>query len=372
MKIYDKVFHLSHNDLDGYASQFAMTFSGEDITFFNSSYEEVGLNINLIIKKILSQKEKKILFLITDVSLNEEQVLKLNNFKRGNKNINLDIQLLDHHKSNQNLSEKNNWYFLDMEKCATLLTCEYVINNFKISKKAEDYLMFLGDFVDSHDRWLENHKYHTKSNFLSDCVYELEFPDFLKEYKRDFIFSLINKISLYFKETFFSKYIFDNKNIQNCEKYILNIYKNFLKNKIPNSILEDKNLKINHKIFYYFTILFEKLETKTYYLFMDGRFLSFKIFYNLNSTIFQYLSHYYLERNKNIDFCISVKSSGSLSFRSKDPKNDVSLIAKTYFDGGGHACASGGNFKKYGLINSIQDFEKILISNLKVEIKKEK
>ena len=48
MKIYDKVFHLSHNDLDGYASQFAMTFSGEDITFFNSSYEEVGLNINLI------------------------------------------------------------------------------------------------------------------------------------------------------------------------------------------------------------------------------------------------------------------------------------------------------------------------------------
>lgn len=368
MTKYNKIYHLSHNDLDGYSSQYAMSFTGEDIKYFNTSYEDVGININLIIKDILSNKKDKILFLITDVSLTEEWVKKLNNFKRGNKNIDITIQLLDHHKSNENLSKENEWYFLDMNKCATLITCEYVIKNFDISKKDKNYLTFLGEFVDSHDRWLETHKYHNKANFLSDCVYELEFPDFLKESNREFVFFLIEKISLYFKETFFSKYIYNDKNIQNCEKYVLNLYREFLSNKIPDKILKEKNLKINHKMFYYFSVLFEKLETKTYYLTIENRTMSFKMFYNLNSTVFQYLSHYYLERNKNIDFCISVKSSGSLSFRSKDENNDVAFIAKTFFDGGGHACASGGNYKKYGTINSIQDFEKILISNLNVEI----
>lgn len=368
MKKYTKIYHLSHNDLDGYSSQYAMSLTGENILFYNTSYEEVGENINLILKEILTNKKEKILFLITDVSLTNNWVDKLNNFKRGNKNIDITYQLLDHHKSNESLTIENDWYFLDMNKCATLITCEYVITNFNVSSKTKEYLLYLGEFVDSHDRWLENHKYYHKANFLNDCVYELTFPDFLKENNREFAFFLIKKISLYFKETFFSKYIYNNKTIEKCEVYIPSIYREFLSKKIPDKMLKEKNLKTNHKMFYYFALLYESLETKTYYLTMDGRTMSFKMFYNLNSTVFQYLSHYYLERNKDIDFFISVKSSGGLSFRSKNEVNDVSLISKTFFDGGGHACASGGNYKKYGVIKTIQDFEKILITNLNVDI----
>ena len=72
MTKYNKIYHLSHNDLDGYSSQYAMSFTGENIMYFNTSYEDVGININLIIKEILLNKKDKILFLITDVSLTEE------------------------------------------------------------------------------------------------------------------------------------------------------------------------------------------------------------------------------------------------------------------------------------------------------------
>lgn len=368
MGIYDKVFHLSHNDLDGYASQYAMTFSKEDVIYFNTSYEDLNENINKIFKEILNDRKLKTLFLITDVSLDIDAVTKINNFKRGNKDINIEFQLLDHHKSNGDLSTTNDWYLFNNDKCATLLTCEYVIKKFKVSHKEKKYLEYLGDFVDSHDRWLETHKYHNKANFLSDIIFNLfNFPDFLNEYKRDYVFFLIGKVTKIFRETFFSK-IFNNNTIENCELKLNKITKTYLKNKIPNIILNDKNLKLSNKMIFLFTTLYEKLDTKIYYIKVDNKIWTFKVFYDLNSTIFQYLSHYYLERNNNINFMISVKSSGSLSFRSKIEEYDVSYLAKTYFNGGGHMCASGGNTKMYGEVKTLQDFEKILKTKLNVEI----
>lgn len=359
MKKYDIVFHLSHNDLDGYASQYAMTFTKENILFYNTSYEDVNLNINLIFKEILNNKDKKILFLITDVSFDINAVNKINNFKKGNKNIDVSFQLLDHHKSNSASSEYNDWYYFDNDKCATLLTCEYVIENFKLTKNEIDYLKYLGDFVDSHDRWLETHKYHHKANFLSDFIFNISYPDFLNDNKREYIFFLIKKISLLFKENFISKLL--NKNsIEYCEKNIMNIIKSYLQGKIPDMILKDKNLKLNNKMIYLFTTLYEKTESNTYSVEINGKIQKFKILFDINSTIFQYLSHYYLGRNSDVNFMISVKKSGSMSFRSRYEECDVSYLAKTYFNGGGHSCASGGNFKSYGEVNSIQEFEKLM------------
>ena len=65
-------------------------------------------------------------------------------------------------------------------------------------------------------------------------------------------------------------------------------------------IFEDKNICYEHKLYKYFTKLYTKMNTQTFEIKnIDNVNYKFKLFYELDSNVFQYLSHYYLNENND-------------------------------------------------------------------------
>jgi len=365
---YTKIYHLSHLDLDGYGSQYMTRFLRKDnidIEYFNANYDEVLENIKKIFKNIvleytkikeenlfLKQNEKKsfpkILFLITDLSIDKKLAVKINNFLRGNTHIDLTIQVLDHHKTSIEVAEKNDWYLFNNKKCGSSLTADYV-NKFHNNKELKENLIFVGKFIQSHDLWEKESPYFNFANFLSDIVFNLYFPDFLKNEKREFLCNYIfNFISFYKKEK--------NITVEKMEMvlpFILNTTLGmFIKNK---NILNDKNIRTLYKLYYYQSELYSKIQNNFETLKINN--LTFKILYNVEGGFFQYFSHYFLENNKNIDFLLKISENGNISLRSVNSNSDVGKIANllTNGNGGGHFHASGGRIKFKEKIHSLEE-----------------
>ena len=340
LKNYERIIHLSHNDLDGYSCQYLLNLVKEKeqkLTFLNTSYFDVNKNVNLVFDEILNNKNEKILFLISDVNLTMDVGDKINNFRNGNKNIDYDVLLIDHHKTGLDVAQKYpEWYKLDISRCATYLVGKWLIENNNLEQELKNYIEFVMEFVDSHDRWLENHKYHEKANLISDFLFnKIVYPNFLENIKRENIFDIL--------DIGFNFFIDENNTIYDFETNQNKYLCSFLENKIPDEMFFDKNKSYSNKLIKLFTEEYKKIDTKTFLIDLDENTkYSFKLFYELDSNIFQYLSHFYLNDIKDIDFMVNIKSKGSCSFRSKD-NIDVGALANKYFYGGGHTNASGGN-----------------------------
>lgn len=338
---YDKIYHLSHNDLDGYGCQFMTRFlksEKTEILFFNTSYEDVISNINKIFSTIVisydKNKPEKILFLLTDFSINSEIESKLKNFQKGNKHIKLDFQVLDHHKTGEEISLRNDWYKYDITKCGASMTADFVCEKIK-NKNIKETLQSVGQIIQAHDLWEEQSKYFGISNVLADVIQNFYFLEEFEFEKREFISNYI---------FVFCDFVLKNKNItveyleENLPLILRKTLSLFIEDK---NIIQDSNIRSIYKLFYYQSEIFHKRKD----IFPSITLNEFNciVFYNLNSSFFQYFSHYVLEKDKGIDFLINVKANKNCSLRSVKENVDVSKIAEKIAPGkgGGHFHAAG-------------------------------
>ncbi len=367
IKDYECIIHLSHNDLDGYSCQY-LTKQLKDINtkYFNTSYFDVSKNLNLIFNDLLNvefYKDKKTLVLITDVNLDQKTEEKIIDFKNGNQNLNFDLLVIDHHKTGLDVANRNkDWYKLDTSRCATYLVGQWIIDNFDISESKKKYIEFIMDFVDSHDRWLEDHKFHHKANLVSGFLFnKLEYPEIFRGYQREHFFYFLRESFRYFSD--------ENNNIYDFENNQTQLLLSFLKDKLDKDFYENKNICYDHKLFKYFTNIYLNQKTDTFEVKYDENTnYKFKLFYELDSNVYQYLSHYYLNDNSDkIDFMLNMKSKGSMSFRSKGDI-DVGGLANKYFNGGGHTNAAGGSIplEKDVRLRSLSDVIELLKTQVNI------
>lgn len=366
---YNKIYHLSHIDLDGYGCQYMTKFLQSeytDIEYFNADYidveKEIGNVFSLIVQRtadiksynetslLMRQEYPNILFLITDVSLNEKLEEKINNFLKSNKHIKLDVRVLDHHKSGKEIAERNGWYTFNNDKCGSSLTAAFV-NTLHENKELAEHLTFVGEFIESHDIWKEDSKHFNFSNYLSDVIFNLYFPEFLKDKKREFLFIYIYNFMTVYNSN-------EVQTVQDLEIRISFILKEtlsfFIKDK---TVLEDENVRSLYKLYYYYAEEYSKNKDQFETLVING--LKFKVLYNTDGGFFQYFSHYVLEHNKEIDFLMRVSPKGKCSFRSVNEDADVDLIANLLSNGngGGHKHASGCSLT---FTNSVHSYNEVI------------
>lgn len=338
------LYHLSHNDLDGYSCQYMTTKIFAKHYCYNTNYNEVNEALNIIFSFILKNRKEKYLFLITDINLTMEVATKVNNFIRGNKDIDVVVQLLDHHISGIECAEKFSWYHLNDKKCGTYLTFEWLRDTISLDFFNEKNFEYFSSIVNASDLWLKNDPYFEKGNYLSDIAFNfIKYPKIFNGHKRKHIFYILESIVNEYKL---------GKSIENVESKVFKIASNYLKNKIEDKFFKNENLPYKQKLCRYFYLLLMKYnDNKIEIIDIEGK--KGKFIYDFGAEYFQYVSDHYIEE-QNIDFLCHFGKDMKLSLRSKGEHNSVEYIAKKYFNGGGHVNASGGH------VGDMKVFDKVI------------
>lgn len=324
-----KTFHLSHIDLDGFGSQYLaeIALGKDNVVFFNSNY---GLEIKNNLEEILNQignNEAKIL--ITDLNLLPEIGEWLHNEIIAS-NGRIELQLLDHHKTGAPVAEKYSWYHLDESKCATKITYEYFVSKGLISEFDEETKTF-ANIVNDLDMWFTENTYFKKGKLLSNCIFNLSypFPREIKEEKNKFIRFMLPKVF---------KLIYEGNSVSNIENHLLNSIKElFVKDFIPEEIYNDPEVLIDDKYNYYTAERIAKMDFPIF----NFSGINIKVFYGMDSGVFQNIANIMVIEGKDFEACLNILRTGKLSLRSR-ADIDVSIVAKEYFNGGGHKNACGG------------------------------
>lgn len=330
-----KVYHLSHTDLDGYGCQLVTNSIFKNIEFFNSGY---GPSIQKELEKIffnIDNSNEESLILITDLNLDLNTATWLANevVLRAKKGI--DLILLDHHLSGKEASKTFSWYNLDEKYSATKLT--YLKFKHLLPKK-DRFLKAFVSAVNSYDLWKEDAGNFYIGDYLSYSLFNIKypFPKELSEENRKFIFHILYLISTF---------LFRGTTIKKMETELINIIKlSYIKDSIPLEIFFNDNMIIDNKFNYYsYELLKDKME-----IILIGKF-KLVLFFGFDGTVFQNLSHIFNKNKNGFDGCINITESGNISLRSKgsEEHSDMSLLARTYFNGNGHFNASGGSLCNY-------------------------
>ena len=316
-----KIYHLSHTDLDGYGCQYVVANYFKNCEFYNSNYgKEIEERFDEIIQKIEANPNELALILITDVnpidSVCEDfsnRVVKLENAK---------LLLLDHHQTGKACMEKYPWYLLDSSRCATKITYDFFSKIFGEDKE----LSLMVDIINSIDIWLSDNKHFELGKILMQIIASS------KEINR-VMFAKQNHAYMFF---------------------LLNKAKEFFHLNEPHIALEDATHKIKKEFFksnkndtlcnlisdYLVRILSENKEDYTIY-YKDKKGL---LVYDIGNV--SVIGNDFLVKNPEYDFFLEINPGKKISLRANN-KIDVSLFAKTAFNGGGHANASGGIFSSY-------------------------
>lgn len=358
-----KVFHLSHIDLDGYGCQLVSREFFKDITFYNANYgREVSSRLNTILDTISSYKKnssptailfgkpvqvipstndnqdskQKFIILITDLNLTTGESKFLNeqvaNLKLAN--LDIDIILLDHHATGEESAELYNWYYLDVNRCATKITYEYLLDRFGLESKVQDWLKPTVEMINSVDIWLEDGfgfefgkvamSMIATSNEINRFMFDIE--------HRKYKFDLLQQTS-HFLKPYDSKYgglidgrAFDEVGFDN-ELF-------FLKKTALGGNKETETM--------------DNIVSRALVKLLEERKEKCKVFYEDKIGFLSYcmggisvVANLFLQNNAEFDFYIDVSNRGNVSLRSNG-KCDVSLISQSCFNGGGHKNASGG------------------------------
>lgn len=348
------LFHLSHNDLDGYGSSYVasklLKENYHNINYYNVNYPEVNNTFNSIlasIEKVQAMfKKTSCEFHITDLGITEEI---LNNLKNVPKNVK--IIYTDHHivsednkiKIEELLKTRNNIIFnINKDYCATKLYYDYIYeNNFsKLNMFKDDITLELHYFVeniDIYDRWLrERQSLINHISFVSDIVFKN--PLFFQENKTKFIFGYFDKLleknlfSNVLKEKIQNNLLVEN-NIQEMELSYFNYIRSYASN--VEGLLEP--FPTEQKIILSEIDLFEKIILENIKKDKSGETYSCV---SLPSNNFQYLSAQLLSKKPDIvGALININfNNGTMSYRSNKNK---ALYFASKMDGGGHENASG-------------------------------
>lgn len=330
------VYHLSHTDLDGYGCQIVAKKFFENINFYNSGYgNEISERISEIFSDIDKEDFKENTILITDINLTLAQCKLIEeNIQKCEKDI--DILLLDHHKSGQECADKYKWYHLDISKCATKITFEY----FNFLYGGADELEKFVSVVNAIDIWLKKDKYFELGKvfmkLISDAkeINRIMFP---KE-NTDFIFGMLEDAKKYIEK--------NNANIS-LDDNLHKIKKNFFRQKESNDTLDNLSSK------YVVKLLSSKKEQMSIFYKGAKGILTYSIG---NVSV---VGNDFLAKNPDFDFFMNITSRKSISLRANG-KVDVSIMAKELANGGGHPNASGG------MLNTFKD--SFLYDNIKAQV----
>ncbi len=317
-----KVFHLSHIDLDGYSCQLIAKRCFEQINYYNSNYgKEIDQRLEQIIRDIERDIHGENLVLITDLNLTLQQAKKL--VKMADESIkDIDILLLDHHKTGADCAKKYDWYHLDVKRCATKITYDYFLEKgFDISSM-EKYV----DVVNAVDIWLSDSEY-----FELGKVY-MRIVAGAREVNR-MLFSETN-----------SAYIFDL--LENAQEY-LNVEDAHIK--LDNGVhglkksffRQDADNTLENLVAHFIVKMLTEKRDELTITFNGYRGI---LTYSIGNT--SIIGNEFLVKNPDFDFFMDINGRKNISMRANN-KADVSMIAKKLFNGGGHANASGGRFDDF-------------------------
>ncbi|RLA77374.1 MAG: phosphoesterase [Epsilonproteobacteria bacterium] len=354
------IHHLSHIDLDGYSCQLIMKYTPYNITNYNANYgAEVKSKLDLILENIRKAK-KPATILITDLNLTADESRWLTNEvskMNQSSNYKVSITLLDHHGSGEESAKKYDWYFLDVERCATKITYDYVKENFEFNEPVwmEKYV----NVVDAVDLWkqeeVENFEYGKVCMRLVTETRELNRVMFAVE-DSNYKLSLLLEATKLLDE--------DNAAILLDEK-IHAIKKEFFR--------EDKDDTLdNLATKYVVSLLGSKRDTHTIYYKGYRGYLSYGVG---NTSI---VGNGFLLAYPEYDFIVDVSYRGTMSLRANNQVS-VAQISKEWANGGGHPNAAGGRimgFKEQFRYDKVKQQIEMLISDKesragKLEYKKE-
>jgi len=322
---FDYVFHLSHIDLDGYGCQYLSTQVFNNIKCYNANYgAEVNARVEQIINDIKNMENIKPLILITDLNLTTKEA---NSLEKEAIKVGAKIVLLDHHATGANAAEKFAWYYLDTTKCATVITYEWLQNNFNFDKDGS--LKAIVEAINAIDIWVEDSKYFPYGRVLLGMISgarEVNRVVFANE-DREYKLSLIKS----------SKDILKQYPLQDApialDDALHQIKKDFF-------IAQRNDTKDNLVADYVTDILTKNRDNMS----VDYQGKRGILTYATGNT--SLIGNNFLVANDDFDFYMDVNSRGGFSLRSNN-KVDVSKMAEQVGNGGGHPNASGGKVENY-------------------------
>ena len=317
-----KVYHLSHIDLDGYSCQLITKRCFEQIEYYNSNYgKEIDQRLEQIINDIERDIHGENLILITDLNLTLQQAKKL--VQMADESIkDIDILLLDHHKTGADCAEVYDWYHLDVKRCATKITYDYFLEKGYDISALERYV----DVVNAVDIWLSDSEYFELGKvFMRLVAGSREVNRMLfSQSNSDYIFSILEGGMAYLEE--------DSANIK-LDDAVHGLRKEFFRKDDDNTL---ENL-VSH-------FVVDMLSQKRDELTVTYNGYKGILTYSIGNT--SIIGNEFLVRNPNFDFFMDINGRKNISMRANN-KADVSKIAKKLFNGGGHANASGGRFDDF-------------------------
>lgn len=316
------IHHLSHIDLDGYSCQLVMEYTPYKKYNYNANYgAEVKQKLEMILENIQKAKESA-LILITDLNLtaDESRWITQEVAKLSESKLDVKLTLLDHHGSGEESAKKHDWYYLDVTRCATKITYDYVKEHFEYNEP--EWMQKYVAIVNAVDLWIKEE--HDNFEFGKVCM---RLVTETKELNR-VMFATEDqhyKLSL-LKEAV--KYI-DRENAPIVlDENIHKIKKEFFKQEQDNTL---DNLATDYLV----TLLGDARGDKTIYYKGYKGFLSYGIG---NTSI---VGNGFLVAYPEYDFIVDISYRGAMSLRANFGVS-VAQIAKEWANGGGHPNAAGG------------------------------
>ena len=325
------IYHLSHIDLDGYGCQYLANACfhkqhNYKLESYNANYgPEVKARLEEIVTAIKREKflgnEDEQVILVTDLNLTTKEAKWL---EAQAMEIGAKLQLLDHHGSGQKTSELYAWYMLDTQRCATLITYDWLQKHHDFDK--EGHYAQIVKAINAIDIWVSD-----------DELFEfgkvgLGMISGAREINRTLFPAQDRALKLFLVEAMKNHVDKENAHIL-LDDAIHGLKKLFFKQ-------EEDNTKDNLAAFYVTQLLSDDKQRLT----IEYRGFKGLLGYNLGNT--SILGNTFLLENPDYDFYMDINWRGNFSLRGHD-KMDVSKMAEEIGNGGGHPNASGGKIKEY-------------------------
>lgn len=340
------IHHLSHIDLDGYSCQLVMKYTPYEKYNYNANYgAEVKSKLNIILDNIRAQK-KSSLILISDLNLTADESNWLSNEVRKMNDSKLDVKitLLDHHGSGAQSAKKHDWYYLDVDRCATKIVYDYAKENFEFNEP--EWMNKYVNIVNAVDLWIKAE--HDNFEYGKVCM---RLVNETRELNRVMFANQDNAYKLALLEESV-KYINEENAPVVLDEKIHRMKKEFFKKETDNTL---DNLATEYVV----ALLGSQRKTNTIYYKGYKGYLSYAVG---NTSI---VGNGFLVAYPEYDFIVDVSFKGAMSLRA-DYKVSVAQIAKEWANGGGHPNASGGRimgFKEQYVYDKVKQQIEYLISD---------
>ncbi|WP_226666628.1 DHH family phosphoesterase [Metabacillus litoralis] len=290
---------LTHNDLDGVSCGILAKYAfGQNVDVRYNSVNSLDYQVEHFLSEHNENIPKELQLFITDLSVNKENELGLNEFaKKGGK-----IQLIDHHKTALHFNEYN-WGSVQVEESegklasATSLFYTYLVSKGLI--EAKEILNQYVEMVRQYDTWEWERNENTRAKRLNDLLYLQS----IEEFEESMLSRLYNQEEFSFSD--FEEKLLDVEE-DKTERYIRRKKREIIQAKVGKACIGVVYAELYHS--------------------------------ELGNALGKEYRH--------LD-CIAILNMGNrkISFRTIHDDFDVSELAAKY-GGGGHAKAAGCSITK--------------------------